>query len=1230
MTVIQGEKGKKQSSPKQPPPPVEAKNTLRSVSKGKILDLLAHGPIEGLVAGLESVYLDGTRLKNPGSDTLNFEGVTVTTREGYPDQPVVQGFKAVENPVQVGAAVKYGLPIVRAVSNDDADAVVVTIQVNSLSLADTKTGNLDGYSTTVVIDVKGRGGAWMNRVTDVIVGKTTSPYQRSYRIELDQLGPWEVRVQRPQPDDDKNVKQSAFSWATMTEVVDARLNYPDCALVGLELDSRLFGGNMPARAYDVKLSIIRVPSNYNPITRAYSGLWNGQFKMAWTDNPAWVYYDLATHPVIGAGIKNVDKWGLYQIAQYCDQLVPDGYGHTEPRFTVNTLLNDRQEAITVLSTLASVFRGMTYWGTDTVVAVGDMPVDAKKLVGPANVVDGDFEYSGTSLKERHSVAVVMWNDPSDMFVPKPEVVEDADSIDLFGWKETTVTAFACSSRGQAHRLGKWILYSERNETETVTYRAVLDQADLRPGDIINLSDPDRAAARLSGRLAVSDVLAPQLDKVPPELGAHTWYLNVVLPAGSIERRRVSSFVGQVANLAAPFSVKPVPGAMWILSSIAAEPPQYRVVSNAENDDGTYQITATEYRRDKYAAVEYDLRLAEVSNSLIPTGEIAPPSDITVVPHKYIAGGTEHQALTISWSAGVDPRIAKYVLELQGPADQGFRTAYVGGGLSYEEPDAVGGPWVFRVRAITALSIGSIWISRTVNIAQLLLPSPPDSVEYEAGVFSVALRPKSLYPTAVFEFWRSLVPLQSIEIESNAVRVGVATTLLDGNLSPDTEYFYYIRGTNAYGVSSWYPVAVSTSDDPGEVLKALSGQIKESHLYQALSGRIDLIDADDQVPGSVSARLKAVNDVVADNIASIREQLEKVAAAPAYDPTKSYPTGAVVVSASKLFKAKQGVPVGAAPPALAYWEDLGDYADINQFTAALAVKLKAVDNLVTDTADGVQAISRDMEGVFAQLNPTMAGSADPAGSTEVLAGVWSESYARANATEALTKRIDQTMAEIGQVAASLTEEIGARATADGALAYHVQAMMTNMEGAKALILEESRVRSEADLAVAEHITSLTSTVNGQSAAIQQVASVINGVSASYTLKLDVNGYVAGYGLYNDGVVSSFGVRADRFFVADPTSKEEVLPFIIQDGKVYMNTTMIKDATIHGAKIANATISSAKIGSVIMSDAVNSFGDPVWALSKDGMFRFNGAPGVQSRIEFKDSNGTVRLQIGEYNG
>ncbi|MFP2768021.1 host specificity protein J [Oceanisphaera sp. KMM 10153] len=712
---------------------VEDPNTLRSASTARIIDMLGEGPIVGLVDGLKSVYVDNTPVQ-AASGQMNFSGITIDTRDGYPAQTYLPGFSAVETEVYVNAQVKAVMPIVRTVQNPAVNAVRVTVQVPALTSQNQSNGDLNGTSVAIAIDARTGGGAWQELRTDTISGKTTSPYQRSYRINLPGAAPWEIRLRRLTADSEKAALRNDTWFYSYTEIIDAKLSYPDSALVGIEVDARQFGSQIPSRSYDVKGIIIPVPSNYDPETRVYSGLWDGTFKQAWTDNTAWHYYNLATNKRYGAGIEDVDKWGLYQIAQYCDERVSDGYGGEEPRFTFNTVLANKEDAIKALQNLASVFRGMTYWGTNSVMAVADMPADPVRLVTPANVIDGEFEYSGTALKNRHSVALVTWNDPADNYKKQIEVVEDAEAIEQYGWREAEVVAFGCTSRGQAHRFGRWLLFSERTETETVSYVAGTDHADLRPGDVIQLSDPGTAGARLSGRLRETGTSTLQLDAVPDAVQGQVWQLDVILPAGTVERRTVASWdADNRITLSEPLSAAPVAHAVWMLSSTSVQPRLFRVISNSERDGGTYAITAMAHNPGKYAAVEQGLALPEPDTSLLPTGELPPPLDITLEEYLYQAGPMVRSGATISVQLPMDPRISATEVEVWRPADSGYASLGYISGSSVDISDTLPGEYKIRARTISVVS-RSAWREQSFSLLGLMAP-PTDVADLQLVVNS---------------------------------------------------------------------------------------------------------------------------------------------------------------------------------------------------------------------------------------------------------------------------------------------------------------------------------------------------------------------------------------------------------------------------------------------------------------------------------------------------------------
>ena len=626
----------------------EAPDSLRSKAYARVVDLISEGEIEGLVDGLQSVYLDDTPIQN-ADGTTNFSGVTLETRDGTQQQSYVPGFSSVENEVPVGVEIKASQPVVRSITDPDVDAVRIKVSVGQLTNQDTTNGDLNGSAVSFSIDRQVSGGGFVEVINDTISGKTTTKYQRSYYVPLTGNGPWEIRVRRVTADSTSSAIQNKTYLDSYTEVVESKLRYPNSALVALRVDASQFSA-IPRRSYDMKLLRVRVPVNYDPGTRTYSGVWNGNFKIAWTDNPAWCFYDLVTSTRYGLGgyipESQVDKWALYRVAQYCDQLVPNGLGGFEPRFTCNLYLQTREQAYKVVQDMASIFRGMVYWSGGAITVTQDAPSDAVYQFAPGNVVDGEFAYQGSSAKARHTVALVTWNDPDDFYRQKVEYVEDAEGIARYGIVQSDVVALGCTARGQAHRVGKWLLFSEQSESEIVTFRTGLEGAVVRPGDIIKVADPVRGGMRLGGRIAAATASTVTLDQeLPADL---PWRLAVVLPNGTVEERLVGPVSGRTLTVTIPFSSVPQVDAIWMLASSIIEPQLFRVVSVAERDPGVHEVTALAHNPSKYAAIEEGLALQPRSITVL-SDIPPPPTGLAMQESLYRVKDQAQVLVQVSWT-----------------------------------------------------------------------------------------------------------------------------------------------------------------------------------------------------------------------------------------------------------------------------------------------------------------------------------------------------------------------------------------------------------------------------------------------------------------------------------------------------------------------------------------------------------------------------------------------------
>jgi predicted phage tail protein len=626
----------------------EAPDSLRSKAYARVVDLISEGEIEGLVDGLQSVYLDDTPIQN-ADGTTNFSGVTLETRDGTQQQSYVPGFSSVENEVPVGVEIKASQPVVRSITDPDVDAVRIKVSVGQLTNQDTTNGDLNGSAVSFSIDRQVSGGGFVEVINDTISGKTTTKYQRSYYVPLTGNGPWEIRVRRITADSTSSAIQNKTYLDSYTEVVESKLRYPNSALVALRVDASQFSA-IPRRSYDMKLLRVRVPVNYDPGTRTYSGVWNGNFKIAWTDNPAWCFYDLVTSTRYGLGgyipESQVDKWALYRVAQYCDQLVPNGLGGFEPRFTCNLYLQTREQAYKVVQDMASIFRGMVYWSGGAITVTQDAPSDAVYQFAPGNVVDGEFAYQGSSAKARHTVALVTWNDPDDFYRQKVEYVEDAAGIARYGIVQSDVVALGCTARGQAHRVGKWLLFSEQSESEIVTFRTGLEGAVVRPGDVIKVADPVRGGMRLGGRTTAATASTVTLDQeLPADL---PWRLSVVLPNGTVEERLVGPVSGRTLTVTIPFSSVPQVDAIWMLASSIIEPQLFRVVSVAERDPGVHEVTALAHNPSKYAAIEEGLALQPRSITVL-SDIPPPPTGLAMQESLYRVKDQAQVLVQVSWT-----------------------------------------------------------------------------------------------------------------------------------------------------------------------------------------------------------------------------------------------------------------------------------------------------------------------------------------------------------------------------------------------------------------------------------------------------------------------------------------------------------------------------------------------------------------------------------------------------
>ncbi|WP_401742152.1 host specificity protein J [Stenotrophomonas geniculata] len=996
--------------------PVETPDSLHSISYAKILDLISEGEIRGLVAGNQSVYLNQVPIQNSGG-TLNFAGVRVETRAGTQDQEYIAGFPSVENEVTVGVELRSNAPVVRTISGADLSAARIRFGLPALQRLNTENGDTEGYAIEYAIDLSVNGGAFSTVLTNAFRGKTTSEYQRSHRIDLPAGTQWQVRIRRLTPNANSSTIADTVNILSLTEIIDAKLRYPNCGLAAVQVDASAFQ-NVPSRAYQIWGRIIRVPSNYDPRTRAYSGIWDGTFKSAWTNNPAWVFFDIVTNDRFGLGnrlpLDWVDKWRLYEISQYCDQLVSDGVGGMEPRFTCSLYLQTRADAYKVLQDMASMFRGISFYAAGQVMASADMPKDPVYTYSQANVVEGRFSYEGSGRKARHTVALVSWTDPDDFGRQKVEPVQLHDGIARYGVNQIEVTALGCHSKSQAQRVGNHILYSENLETETVTFAVGLDALNCMPGDVIQVADANRAGRRNSGRISAATANSLTLDVVPPTMAVGD-RLRATLPSGKTEARTINGVnpATRVVTVSAPWSAVPVAQSIWATESTDLVLQQFRVLGIAEEEGLTYRITALQHRPDKFAAIDDGTRLEPPPISVIPPSVQPPPPNVRMSSHVVIDQGIATPVLTIEWDAA-DKAIA-YDVEWRRDDLNWVRAGRVGT-TSCEVRGIYAGKYLARVRAVNALNaVSQPALSMLTDIKGKTEPPPAlTSLTATPVVFGIQLAwgfPPGATDTERTEIWRSAGPDRASATKFADFAYPQNRYQLDG-LAAGARFYFWGRLVDKSGnIGPWYPTGTGVmgeaSTNQSEYDAYFSGKISESALGQDLLAKIESID---QIVPLI------------------------------WEAGGTYEPGDTVVHNGKIWLWNDSAPGNEEPPGTK-WKDVGDAV---AQAGAVVGRVNTLELQVNDPETGLQAIGQKTDGLFAQLDVQAAGDSDwGAGDATVFAGTLTIQTVIAEGDYALARRQETVEASVGETQATVQATSQAIVDVDGRISatYTLRAQVT---------------------------------------------------------------------------------------------------------------------------------------------------------------------------------------------
>ncbi|WP_063133525.1 host specificity protein J, partial [Enterobacter hormaechei] len=1040
---ITGQKGGSSSSRT----PTEQPDDLQSVAKAKILVALGEGEFAGQLTG-KDIYLDGTALEN-ADGSQNFSGVTWEFRSGTQAQKYIQGIPGTENEISVGTEVTSATAWTRTFTNTQLSAVRLRLKWPSLFKQEDD-GDLVGYSVNYAIDLQTDGGTWQTVLNTSVTGKTTSGYERSHRIDLPQAGStWTIRLRKITADANSAKIGDTMTLQSFTEVIDAKLRYPNTALLYIEFDSSQFNGSIPQISCEPRGRVIRVPDTYDPETRSYSGTWTGAFKWAWTDNPAWIFYDLVVSDRFGLGHRltaaNIDKWTLYQVAQYCDQMVPDGKGGdgTEPRYTCNVYIQDRNDAYTVLRDFAAIFRGMTYWGGDQIVALADMPRDVDYSYTLANIV-GKPRYSSSTTKTRYTTALVSWSDPGNAYADAMEPVFEQALVVRYGFNQLEMTAIGCTRQSEANRKGRWGILTN-NKDRVVSFDVGLDGNIPQPGYIIAVADELLSGKVMGGRISAVNGRVIKLDRVADAAAGDRLILN--LPSGASQSRTIQAVNGESVTVTTAYSETPQAEAVWVVESNELYAQQYRVVSVADNDDGTFTITGAWHDPDKYARIDTGAIIDQRPVSVIPPGNQSPPANIVISSFSVVQQNISVETMRVSW----DQAQNAIAYEAQWRRNDGnWVNVPRSSTTSFDVPGIYAGRYLVRVRAINAAEISSGWGYSEEKTLTGKVGNPPKPVGFIASdnvVFGIELSwgfPANTDDTLKTEIQYSLtgteddamlladVPYPQRKYQQMGLKAGQI-------------FWYRAQLVDRSGNESGYTdfVRGQASIDVSDITDAILEDMKGSDTFKDLIE--NAVDSNEKIAGMAND-IKQAND-------ELEQQAQKIA-------QNAQDIGKVQTSVTNLSST-----VGDVSSSLNELEQTVATAD-----TALGQRIDNISVSVDGMTGGVKnSAIAIIQGNLAQVAARKTLSASVAGNSAQL------------------DRIDEVIVSEKE-----------------ATARSLLSLQTDVNGNKASINSLNQTFSDYQQATATQINGITATINGHTSAIttnaQAIANVNGDLKAMYSIKV----------------------------------------------------------------------------------------------------------------------------------
>lgn len=1232
-------------------------DNLKSKQFYRVLDLISEGPIAGPVdqEHLSSFKLNKTPITD-SSGNVNVNGISVAWRPGSETQEPINGFSAIEATTIVNTEVNYDTPLVRTVTDQDVTRVRFNIGVTGLMEQDSK-GNQKNTSVTMVIETRTGSSGWIMEKTVTITGKISGEYLEAHVIDAPDTKPFDIRVRRITPDSSSDLLSNGTVWNSYSEITDDNLSYPFSAVAGSVIDRDQYT-DTPSRTYHLRGLIVDVPDNYEPIARTYSGLWTGGFKKAWTNNPAWLFRELAKNTRFGlakrAGYIDVDDGALYILSQYCDQLVDDGYGGKEPRMTLNAYITEQASARDILDKIASMFRGIALWDGLRLSVMLDAPQDPIATITNANVVNGEFKRSSVKRSEKYNAVVVSWTDPDNGWEQVKEYVSDDEMIAKGNYNETTLEAFGCTSRGQAWRAGKWLLETAKRESSRLSFQMARDAIHFTPGDIVEVMDNDYAGTRLGGRIVSHSGRVITVDAVDSSVVTDGSTMSIMGRDGKFSRYEIDGVNGNNVTLKnEPEWVRA--GTVFAISTASVAIRLFRILSVAETENNSvYSITASLHDPNKQAIVDEGAVFEVPSDTL--NGYRVP----NVENLRILNTNTETVQVTATWETATTTK--KLVFELYiYSADGKLVSQYETDQFRYDFYGLAAGSYTLGVRGRNENGMKGAETQVSLIIGA---PKAPNSVQWIPGPLQATLVPvMSVTATSdtSFEFWyagETPIPLTD-DIENKTQFLGRGNQWTIQKLKFDHVYYVYVRTRNAFGVSDFVEASGKPTDDFSDITNAILEEIKETDTFKDLiesavessekfaeladaikenaNGLAAAVGSNKQTAEAIIGNALAIADVV------VRQTAQQGANSATFEQLREViatETEARVTDVTRLEAktAQNEAGITDVRQALAT-ETEARASAVSQLTAATQVASDKADSAAAVGAQNTASIT-DLSQVVTDLDSSMASRLEELGARTDTAsgGIQSNSIALITSTLAQVDQQVRLSAQYGDSKASIDRIDNVMASDREATARSLLSLQTDVNGNKAAINSLNQTFSNYQQATATQINGITATINGHTSAIttnaQAIANVSGDLKAMYSIKVavDANGkqYAAGMGIGVEntpsGMQSQVLFLADRFAVMAQAGGAVTLPFVIQNGQVFIRETFIQDGTIGNAKIGNYIQSNNYVA-----------GSVGWRLDKGGTFENYGSTAgegamkqTNQTISVKDANNVLRVQIGRITG